>query len=130
MVAELSQRRPVFEIVGRPTSPGATWVWAQGDLTSASVARARVDLSGLFAAGTRPHRVLLYVGVECVVDLRGLGLLLEVAAEVRNRGGALVVVAPPDCLKEVATLIASEEELPMIDSVRRAAWWARTYRGA
>ena len=130
MVAELSQRRPVFEIVGRPTSPGATWVWTQGDLTSASVGRARVDLSGLFAAGTCPRRVLLYVGVECVVDLRGLGLLLEVAAEVRNRGGALVVVAPPDCLKEVATLIASEEELPMIDSVRRAAWWARTYRGA
>lgn len=119
----------MFDLVGRPTPRGVTWAWLQDDLDSSSVGRARRQLGALLAPGVCPHRVLVYLGVECFVDLRGLRLLLEVAAHVRTCGGALAVVAPPRCLVRMITLFALEEELPMVESVRRAVWWARTNGG-
>ncbi|HEX8520016.1 MAG TPA: STAS domain-containing protein [Pseudonocardia sp.] len=131
MVAELAPGRPVFDLVGRPTSRGVTWAWVQDDLHAGSVGRARRDLRGLFAAGTAPHRVLVYLGPERFVDLGGLRLLLEIGGEVRRRGGALAVVAPPHGLTRMAACLAlQEEELPMLDSVQEAARWARTRKDA
>ena len=128
MTAETSRgTAAVFDVVGRPTARGVTWVWAQNDLDHTSVAQARRDLGGLFTPGSRAHRVLVYLGADRFVDLRGLRLLLELIAEVRRCGGDLAVVAPPDSLVRMTSCFSlNEEELLMVDSVRRAARWART----
>jgi hypothetical protein len=131
VVAELNQRRSVFDIVGHPTPRGTTWAWAREDLDQASVGRARAELGALFTGQAGPRRLLVYLGTDCFVDLRGLRLLLDLAVEVRRHGGVLIVVAPPRCLTEMVTLLALEEELPTVTSVRRAGWRARTRtRGA
>lgn len=116
---------PVFDVVGHPTSRGVTWVWAQDDLETASLDRARADLALLFTGGVCPHRVLVYLGDERFVDLRGLRLLAGVAAEVRRCGGALAVVTPPHCLVRMVTCFGLEDQLPVLDSVREAVRWAR-----
>jgi hypothetical protein len=126
MVAELDRQRPVFDIVGRPTARGTTWAWAREDLDGMSVGRARGQLAALLASEPEPLRLLLYLGADRFVDLRGLRLLLDLDAQVRRRGGALAVVAPPRCLTEMTSLLALEERVPMVGSVRRALWWART----
>ena len=126
MVADLRWDRPVFDVVGVPATAGSTWVWAREDLDHESVGRARVQLAALFDEEPGPRRLLVYLGGDCFVDLRGLRLLLDLAAQLRCRGGALVVVAPPLCLTEMLAVLDLEESLPMVGSVRRAAWWART----
>jgi anti-anti-sigma factor len=130
VIAEVGRRPPVFDVVGRPTSQGVTWIWAQDDLDFASVGRARAQLAALFTAGACPYRLLVYLGAECFVDLRGLRLLLALAAEVQRCGGALAVVAPPHSLRKMISVLALQEELPMVDSVRQAAVWARTGKEA
>src|SRR5690348_14652320 len=86
---------PVFELVGLPTAGGVTWAWARQDLDMATVATARRELSALLEPVRGPGTVLVYLGLECFVDIRGLRLLVDTAAEVQCRGGALAVVAPP-----------------------------------
>lgn len=120
---------PVFELVGRPTAGGVTWVWARQDLDLATVAAARRELSALLEPLRSPGNVLVYLGPECFVDLRGVRLLANVAAQVRSRGGALAVVAPPRCVRQMVLLGRLEAELPLVTTARRAVWWART-RGA
>ena len=126
MVAAANWNWPVFDVVGLPTTPGATWVWARDHLDHESVERARNELSGLFDEEPGPRRLLVYLGCDCFVDLGGLRLRLDLAAQLHCRGGALVVVAPPVCLTEMLAVLDLQDALPMMSSVRRAAWWART----
>jgi anti-anti-sigma factor len=126
VAAELNQGRPVFDIVGRRRSQGTTWVWAREDLDVASVGRARAELAALFDRGTAPRRLLVYLGADSFVDLRGLRLLVDLVAQAQRYGGVAAVVAPPHCLTQMISLLAPEERLPMISSVRHALWWART----
>ena len=139
MVADLGWDRPVFDVVGGggPGRGGSRGGWAREDLDHESVGRARVQLAALFDEEPGPRRLLVYLGGDCFVDLRGLRLLLDLGAQLRCRGGALVVVAPPLCLTEMLAVLDLAEALicqaleqgravPLVDSVRRAAWWART----
>jgi anti-anti-sigma factor len=116
----------VFEQVGRPTAGGVTWLWAQADLDLATVASARRELSALVAPGRSPGNVLVYLGPDRFVDLRGLRLLVDAAHRVRAQDGALAVVAPPPSLRRLVQLGRVDTELPLIATARQAAWWART----
>ena len=118
---------PVFELVGRPTAGGITWVWVRQDLDMATVAAARGELSALLEPMCDPVTVLVYLGPERFVDLRGLRLLVRTAARVRSRGGALAIVAPPRCLRRMVQLGLLDAELPLITTARRAVRWARTH---
>jgi|SRR5690242_2862385 len=116
----------VFEQVGR-TAPGTvTWLWVRADLESATVAAARRELWLLVGPGRNPGNVLVYLGPERFVDLRGLRLLVDTARRARSRGGALAVVSPPRCLQRMVRLDGIDAELPLLSSARQAAWWART----
>ena len=117
---------PVFELVGRPTAGGVTWVWARQDVDMATVAAARRELSALLEPMPDPVTVLVYLGPERFVDLRGLRLLGRTAARVRSRGGALAVVAPPRCVRRMVQLGLLDAELPLITTARRAVCWAGT----
>jgi anti-anti-sigma factor len=116
----------VFDQVGRPTAGGPTWLWARADLDMATVASARRELAALVAPGRNPGNVLVYLGPERFVDLRGLRLLVQTAQRVRARGGDLAVVAPPRCLQRLVRLGRVDAELPLVATARQAAWWART----
>jgi anti-anti-sigma factor len=70
--------------------------------------------------------VLLHLGSERFVDLRGLRLLVDSARRVRSRGADLVVVAPPHSLRRLVQLSRVDAELPLVSTARQAAWWART----
>ncbi len=115
----------VFDVVGRSAPGGVGWVWARTDLDIATVATARQELSALLTT-TGSGTLLVYLGSECFVDLRGLRLLVEVAAQLRSRGGALAVVAPPHCLRQMVRLGRLEAQLPLLRTVRHAVSWART----
>jgi anti-anti-sigma factor len=117
----------VFEQVGRPTAGGVTWLWARADLDMATVAAARTELSALTAPARNPGNVLVYLGPDRFVDLRGLRLLVDTAWRVRARGGGLAVVAPPRCLVRLVRLARLDAELPLVATARQAAWWARTH---
>jgi anti-anti-sigma factor len=118
---------PVFERVGLPTAGGVTWLWARRDLDMATVATARRELSALLEPVFGPCTVLVYLGHECFVDIRGLRLLVDTAAEVRRRGGALGVVAPPRCLRRLVQLALLDAALPLIPTARQAVGWAHTH---
>jgi anti-anti-sigma factor len=117
----------VFELVGRATAGGITWVWARQDLDMATVVVARRELSVLLEPIRDPGTVLVYLGLERFVDLRGLRLLVRTAARVRSRGGELAVVAPPRCVRRMVQLGLPDAELPLITTARRAVRWARTH---
>jgi len=85
----------VFELVVRPSPGGVTWAWARSDLDAATVVHARRELSALLDRPGDPGTLLVYLGLERFVDLRGMRLLVGTAARARARGGALAVVAPP-----------------------------------
>jgi anti-anti-sigma factor len=117
----------VFEQVGRPSPGGVTWPWARADLDPATVARARIELSAVVTPRRGPGNVLVFLGHECFVDLRGLRLLVDTARRVRALDGALAVVAPPRCLERLMQLGHVDTELPLVPTARHAAWWVRTH---
>jgi anti-anti-sigma factor len=122
--------RTVLHVVGRPTRTGPTWVWAQDDLDLATVPAARAKLDELFADATTPRFVLVYVGGERFVDVRGLRLLVETARRARRCGGDLAVVAPPRCLRLMVARFGLGDELFLAPDVRHAARWTRPGRRA
>jgi anti-anti-sigma factor len=93
----------------------------------ATVATARRELSPLLKRTSGVDTLLVYLGSECFVDLRGLRLLVEAAAQLRSRGGALAVVAPPHCLRQMVRLSGLGAELPLLRTTRHAVSWARTH---
>jgi anti-anti-sigma factor len=116
----------VFDVVGRSAPGGVGWVWVRTDLDIATVATARRELSSLLTT-TGSGTLLVYLGSECFVDLRGLRLLVEAAAQLRSRGGALAVIAPPYCLRQMVRLGELGAELPLLRTARHAASWARAH---
>ena len=116
----------VFDVVGRPTYVGPVWVWAQSDLDLATEPAARTELAGLLSAATEPPVVLVYLGAECFVDVRGLRLLVGAARQARSRGGDLAVVAPPHCLRWMVDRFGLDDELFLAPDARSAARWGRT----
>src|SRR6185312_16127602 len=116
-----------FDVVGLSAPCGVGWVWARADLDIATVATARRELSSLLTTIGDAGTLLVYLGAECFVDLRGLRLLVEVAAQLRSRGGALAVVAPPHCLRQMVRLGELGAELPLLRTARHAATWAHTH---
>lgn len=118
-------RAAVFEQVGRPTPGGITWLWARTDLDMATVAGARRELAVLLAPERDPGVVLLYLGRERFVDLRGLRLLVGTAGQARSRGGTLAVVAPPYSLVRLVRLGRVGADLPLVATARQAVRWAR-----
>jgi anti-anti-sigma factor len=117
----------VFDVVGQSAPGGVSWVWARTDLDMATVATARRELSSLLTTTGGAGALLVYLGSECFVDLRGLRLLVEVAAQLRSRGGALAVVAPPHCLRQMVRLGELGAQLPLLRTARHAASWARAH---
>jgi anti-anti-sigma factor len=118
----------VFELVGRPMPGGVTWVWTRKDLDLATVEAGRRELATLLDPLRSPGNVLIYLGCDYFVDLRGLRLLAQTASRVRAQGGALAVVAPPPCLQRMVRLSHLDAELPLVTTARHAAWWARSTR--
>jgi anti-anti-sigma factor len=102
-------------------------VWARTDLDMATVATARRELSALLTTTGGVGAPLVHLGAECFVDLHGLRLLVEVATQLRSRGGALAVVAPPYCLRQMVRLGELGAQLPLLHTARHAATWARTH---
>jgi anti-anti-sigma factor len=117
----------VFEQSGRPTSGGVIWLWARRDLDLTTEEEARAELATLLDAQRSPGTVLIHVGCEYFVDVRGLRLLTRTAACVRSRGGALAVVAPPPSLQRLVQLGRLDAQLPLIPTARDAASWARSH---
>lgn len=123
---ELTESRsPVFHLVGRPTRTGPTWVSIQDDLDLATEPAARAELAALLAHDTAPRSVLVHLGEERFVDVRGLRLLLDAARRARSCGGDLAVVAPPHCLRWMVTRLDLVDELFLADDPRQALRWAR-----
>jgi len=116
----------VFEQVGRPTPGGTTWLWVRTDLDQATAAKARRELSTVVRPGRNPGSVLVHLGHECFVDVRGLRLLVDTAERVRSYGGALAVVAPPRCLERLVQVSQLGAQLPLIATPRQATWRVRT----
>ena len=116
----------VFHVVGRPTRTGPTWLWAQDDLDLATVPVARSELFALIAEGTMPRFVLVYLGVDRFVDVRGVRLLVDAARQARGRGGDLAVVAPPHCVLWMVRRFGLVDELQLATGARTALRWART----
>ena len=116
----------VFDVVGRSTYVGPIWLWAQNDLDLATVPAARTELAGLLSGATEPPVVLVYLGAERFVDVRGLRLLVTVARQARCRGGDLAVVAPPHCLRWMVDRFGLGDELFLAPDARSAARWGRT----
>lgn len=67
----------VFHVVGRPTRTGPTWVWINHDLDLASLPAARAELDALLLAPEPPRFMLVYLGAERFVDVRGMRLLVD-----------------------------------------------------
>jgi len=119
---------PVFHVVGRSTRKGVTWLWARTDLDLATACAARVELDALLSAPEPPRFVLVYLGVECFVDVRGLRLLADATRRARSRGGDLVVVAPPHCLRRMTSRLGFTDHLSLASGAREAVQWTRVGR--
>jgi ABC-type transporter Mla MlaB component len=87
---------------------------------------ARAELAELFRTGACPRWLAVYLGDECFVDLRGLGLLIELAERELCRGGELLVVAPPHGLRRMVELLGIGSALRMVDTVPDALRWLRS----
>ena len=95
---------PVFAFLERSGTRNVAWARARRDLDMAAAPAARRELTALVAPADGPDRVLVHLGVTCFVDLHGLRVLVDVGAQLRVRGGELVVVAPPRCLRIMVEL--------------------------
>ncbi len=120
---------PVFEAVGR--AHGVTWAWAGRDLDMASAAAARGELAGRVSAADGRRSVLVHLGTGCFVDLYGLRVLVDAAARLGDRDGALLVVSPPRCLRVLVGTTGLGTTLRFAPNAAHAARWAhgRTRRG-
>jgi len=118
--------RPVFRFVGLSAQQGLTWAFAESDLDMESAPAAGAQLAELLAGDAGPRCLLVYLGAECFVDIRGLRLLVEVTRQMRGRGGDLAVVAPPYCLRHMVSRLGFGVELALLASAEHAVQWART----
>ncbi len=114
---------PVFEAVGQ--AHGVTWAWAGQDLDMASAPPARGELAGLLSAAGEREAVLVHLGPGCFVDLHGLRVLVDAAALLQDRRGALLVVAPSRSLQALVRTTGLGTTLGFAPTAAHAARWAR-----
>ena len=116
-------------MIGFPDAGAVTWAWAQVDLDMASESAARTELGDLLDREGPAGVLLVYLGEEYFVDVRGLRLLLDVSTRLRKRGGQLLVVAPPVCRRRMIRLLDLAREIQSAPTAQRAASWARAQLG-
>jgi anti-anti-sigma factor len=116
---------PVFDLVGESNSRGLVWAWLRCDLDVATASGARVELTGLLGGLDGPDVVVVYIGFERFVDLRGVRVLVEVAMSLRDRGGEMVLVAPPRCLQMIVELTGVGSELTLAATPWHATEWLK-----
>ena len=89
---------------------------ARGDVVAGASSRDRLVGQPVL----RAEDARFVTGTGCFVDIRGLRLLLDVAGLVRSRGGRLVVVAPPICLRRMVAVLGLEARLPLATTAQQA----------
>lgn len=131
MAAVLDFSGSAFDIVRQPKADGVTWAWAQSDLDMASESTARAELAEVLDGDGDGAAAVLIVclGPECFVDVRGLRLLLYASERLRKRNGQLLVVAPPLCLRRMIDLLRLSDVIPTLFSAQQAASWVRARTG-
>ena len=129
MAAVLDFSGSAFDIVRQPKADGVTWAWAQSDLDMASESTARAELAEVLDRDGAVAVLLVYLGPECFVDVRGLRLLLDASERLRKRNGQMLVVAPPLCLRRMIDLLGLSDVLPTLFSEQQAASWVRARTG-
>lgn len=107
----------------RPVIGGASSVLlvrAAADLDAASEPVVRRELRTACAAGGAGW-VLLYLGEQVFVGVRGLAVLLEASAWARASGRGLLVVAPPPSLQRMVEVLDLGRRLRCVPSAWEAA---------
>ena len=105
---------PVFEFLERSSTRSVVRAWARRDLDMAAAPAARQELTTLLTPAGGPDWVLVHLGVTCFVDLHGLRVLVDVGAQLRVRGGELVVVGPPRCLRIMVEVTGLGTEISLV----------------
>ena len=104
----------VFRVVGSPLPTGPVLLQARHDLDLTTVPAARAELTALLADRHAPW-VVVHLGVDRFVDMRGMRLLVATGRQVRRRGGELIVVAAPRCLRSMLARLGLDDELVLVD---------------
>jgi hypothetical protein len=110
--------RAVFELVRARSAPDLTWLRARADLDLATVDTGRRELGARCTEQVR--WLLVEVGADCFVALRGLRMLRDVACTLRERGATLLLVSDSSLLCRVLQIMGLNGDLPLRGSAREA----------
>jgi anti-anti-sigma regulatory factor len=91
------------------------------DLDLATETGARAELEEACEARGTYRWVVVHGEPEWFVDVRGLAVLLDGAAQADRRGRELVVVAPPSSLRQSVGALGLGDRLRLIDDVTELA---------
>lgn len=111
------------DVLERPVIGGASSVLlvrAAADLDAASEPVVRRELRAACTAGGAGW-VLLYLGEQVFVGVRGLGVLLDATDWARASGRELLVVAPPPSLQRMIEALDLGRRLRSVPSAWEAA---------
>ena len=111
--------RRVFEFVDSPVEDGVVCVRALVDLDLLTAADARDQLGSICSNGSLGGLVV-EIGPECFVDVRGLRVLLESNAQLRARGGVLALASTSRALTRLVRVLELDGELPCTRTVQDA----------
>jgi anti-anti-sigma regulatory factor len=90
-------------------------------LDAYSEAAARSELLSLCGPEGSARSILLHLGPQVFVGLRGLDVLLQAAAWARKGGRALLIIEPPECLTRLLDLLGMNDRLCLVSSTGQAA---------
>jgi anti-anti-sigma factor len=111
------------DVVERPACWGGSRVLlvrAAADLDSATEQAARAELREVCAAVGAAGWVVLYLGEQVFVGVRGLAVLLDTAEDARAHGRRLLVVGPPRGLRLMIDVLGLHARLPCAATAREA----------
>jgi anti-anti-sigma regulatory factor len=95
------------------------------DLDAYSEAAARAELLAICGPGGTADWVLIELGAETFVGLRGFAALLHAATWAQECGRRLLIIAPPRCLTRLLDVLRMHDRLPWVPS----AWEADRLMG-
>jgi len=110
--------RAVFELVGARCAPDLTWLRAGADLDLATVDTGRRELGAQCAEPIR--WLLVKIGADCFVDLRGVRMLRDATRTLRGRGATLLIISDSPLLRRVLHNLDLDGDLPLRGSAREA----------